>query len=344
MSTSVKPVIGVHVIKDPEAGGVFVRQALDQGNFLPVLRERGLDVVVTNKASFDKGGVWLSPSVTKDGELSFSEEHAAVDGLVAVYSRVVLSHPYIDTIGVPQLNPTSVKEYGRSKSNMIGSFGELGIPTSVVSDESLDDLDLENFEDFVVKPANGRLGAGFQRVSRQDVVSTLEHVFSSNQKAECVVQPYLGVGKISGGIVGVSKEDQALIELARQNNVPSELRIFVIKNSTGCQTIPVLRIAAKDTQYLDGNDVYVDVELTQDVDVSLCEYSAVIVGQTAQTIGTESPIVAAVDYLYDGNQYWVMEANFRTPTLPQTSSNPHTAKHIYPVIADTLYEMNGGGQ
>lgn len=334
--------VAIHTLSPKEGDTCFIQKALDDGKFLDTLRDRELTPVITSQSSYKEGGRWLDIRRTKAG-VALSSVLSSPDTLGAVYSRVVVPHPYIDELGIAQLNTTQMKHFGKNKGNMVGLLGEYEIPTRVITPEYEPELLFDEADQLVLKPIDGRLGRGFQTFQPAELSARLQQMFTESTYQEFLLQPYVGRGVIPSGVTGVSAEDNEVLNYAKVQSIPAELRLFIIKNGSKNVTVPVMRVAARGTDYLEGNDAYLDVALSDTLEDMLTTNAVEIVDRIAASTEDAQHVIAAVDYLYDGECFWVIEANFRSPTLPMTSTNPHAARSIYPAVADTLYSMSEGG-
>ena len=332
-----KRTVAIHTIAPKDGNYEFLNKALDGGVLGLALRERGIDLVVSHKSSF-KDGVFYEPDPLEDGTFGLRPSDVTADEIGAVYSRVVAPLPYMDILGIPQLNPSNFKGLGASKASMRGLLGSLEIPTTILGVDSVEMADFSQSDKWVLKPVRGRLSKGFQRVPSDELKAKLSK-FESH-----IIQPYVGIGRVPSDVHGVSKADQEIIEAARSKGLPAEIRIIAIQTGDD-QTItaPLMRVSNNGADHIDGDDVYVDIVMQDKTAELLTSETLSIFKRVSEKAGVEGqPLIVAADYLFDGERMWAMEINLRSPTLPSTKKHPAASSILYAAMADTLDVMTRG--
>lgn len=316
---------------------------LDHGRFPADIAQRGLDLVLTHKGSFQAGGSGL---VARGDDL-IPVPMTELD-IPALYTRLV---PPVNAVpgDIKRLNPNELKQFASSKERVMSVVpDDLKIESHYVDARNFDDArriveEMDHVERFVVKSDRGFGGMSVHAVDRAGLAEYVDTLIGTDSSQRLIVQQQISYGSLPESIQGYGEcgEDEK-VKRVRQDGTPSELRIFIAHFGGRTTYVPVLRVFDGETRngIAPSGDVYVDVEVSDTLISQLSEQTSSIVSAAAKEAGAPNYYLAAVDWFYDDTGRWrVMEANLRSPTPPRTRDNPKAGRAVHEAIADTLAYM-----
>lgn len=333
--------MAIHTL--PGTKKTFHMKTIDDGLFIRDLKQRDLHPVLTNIHTFrgEERGAVMIPEVI-DGSLELTPEYIAQNGIRAMRNHILA--PFIAEPGVPLLNSNKLKEFAASKARLNPLFGEFAIPTYVLPTQE-DDFALAlaileeiKGEKVVIKPSVGHGGSDVKILQREDAISLLNTLFKTADPKEHIVQPFISGGKIPPGVRSHREADEQALQEAREKQYPSEIRFFVVKNGESLTIVSVLRISKMNSHNSEADD-YVDVVLSDTHEEVLIPVVQDIVEEVSKKSGESERLIGAIDFTYNSGRFWVVEGNFRNPTIPRTNLNPYSGRRLFPAVADVISGM-----
>jgi hypothetical protein len=348
MAKNAKSFVSVHTLENTSGGNIS--RFIDDGQLIDDMNKFGLDMVISNKGTFDRGDV-LVPLVEKSGNITFQPSKLGAVSLQAMHVRPIASIKRPGSEGIPILNPNNLKEMASNKYNLYKKVLEdYQTPMHLLPLESECIADMENVIDdiasdrVVIKSNKGYGGNSTKFMSKSEALLWLSREIESREEAkDYIVQPEIMFGRLPDGICAIgTEEEKSLVKKARKDELLTELRMFVVKRGANSDIIPILRIVPeKGAMMQRQNDVYVDVDLPDDLHTALDETVLDIMDRVSSVVdGGVLHAIGAVDFYFDKHSIpHVMEANFRSPQLPITRENPVAGRAIHESVAATLADM-----
>lgn len=344
-SSSNEPTIAIHTL--PNSSNQSVSRFLDGGRLVGDLNDRGYSVNLTNRDVFDATSA--AQRILTDGNgYTLQTVDSDSSSIRAMYSRLVNPVRRPGTEAIPKLNSNELKQLAGSKIELYRQvLSEYQVPMHLVSMEAVDfnataDLIHSVATDMVVLKANGGFGGASTNVfDKKNALAWIAQQIETGNAKPQVLQPKIEFGRLPDSIRGVGEDSAALVERARKEQLLTELRFYALKNNETIDTIPVLRVVMAAGQPMQGsNDVYVEVELSDDLREVLDETTRTVVRKATDVSNGDNYAIGAVDYYFDIHGLpHVMEANFRAPGLPETKKLPRAGRLAHTLIADILVNM-----
>ena len=344
-SGSHEPTIAIHTL--PNSSDQMISRFLDGGKLVDHLNERGYTVSLTNRDVFDATSAAHRVISSKD---NYTLEPTATDisSIDAMYSRLAgpVRRPGIELI--PKLNSNELKTLAGSKIELYRQvLSEYQVPTEFVSmqaedfNETADLIHAVATDTVVIKGNGGFGGASTNVLEKKDAIAWVAQQIEAGNEKPQILQPKIEFGRLPDGIRGVGEDQALLVERARKENLLTELRFYALKKNDTIDTVPVLRVVPTTGLPMQGsNDVYVEIDLSDDLREALDEITRAIVRKATAAANGDNHAIGAVDYYFDAHALpHVMEANFRTPGLPASNLLPRAGRLAHTLLADVLVSM-----
>jgi glutathione synthase/RimK-type ligase-like ATP-grasp enzyme len=323
---------------------------VDFGHFASDVAAHGLSVVISNKATFTEDGTVWTPRLDKNGQ---------IDDLVATKidpQDIAASHvrvlPEVNVAGgenIPKLNSNEVKRLARDKYGLYKRvLSDYQVETSLLStdlqtyDEMVEVIAGVDGTEVVLKNNTGSGGRSTKTFAKEDAAAWLDEAIRSEGGLKPqILQPKLEFGRLPSDIETSDGDKRELLRRAQTEDLLSELRIFVVKRGMNHELVPILRIVPNSGDSM-ASDEYVDAILPNDLQKAVFEATREITDKVATEASGTKYVLGAVDFYFDKHQApHVMEANFRSPTLPLTEESPVAGRRMHKAVAATLAEMAG---
>ena len=342
-----KKIIAVHTL--PSTSPEKVQRFFDDGRLIRDLGNEGHDVIMTNRHTFETGEAQRA-TVRKRGEIALRSILVDPSEVGAMHVRIV---PQITKSGselIPKLNDNSLKELAGSKIELYRQVLSGYQPETSFLSMKPDDfthmaelIDSIDTPDVVIKDNAGFGGYSAKILSKPEALSWVARQLEAGKTNAQILQPKVAFGALPKGIKATSSKDhEILIRRARKEGFLTELRYFAIQSGDRIQTTPVLRLVPDATLPMQGdNDIYIEVDVPDELDSLLQETTRDIVTRATEKAGGIAHAVGAVDYYFDTQGVpHVMEANFRSPALPETSKYPVAGEVMRQSLVAALTTMS----
>jgi hypothetical protein len=319
---------------------------IDNGLFCDDLAAHGISLVISTRELLDKDKI-IAPTVDLSGNVVLKEASLNGSSIDALNVRTSMRIKYPGYESIPKLNSNKLKASMSKYSLYQKVLHDYQVPTYFLSSEGNHDNEfigiINNIstENVVIKNDMGCGGSSTKILSKSEAITWLEAQIKAAPGISYIVQPQISFGCLPKELKAVGTQyDKDLLDRARNENLLTELRMFIVKCGEKLDIVPLLRIMPDKTVSMTHSSVSIDIELPDSLHQTLYDISKDTTNRILDMVGVSSHAVGAIDFYFDCyGEPRIMEANFRSPELPLTREKPIAGRAVHRAVAATLADM-----